>query len=135
MKAIASAAALAVAFLIGTMAPSSAKQIVVPLKAVGGSGEMGRAVLVDMPAAAPVVRVSMTVSGEPPGAIQPSHIHKGNCGSNGPILKPLHSVVNGQSVTMVPGVTVTQLIAMGTYINIHKSAAMLTVIVSCGKIM
>ncbi|MDB5072357.1 MAG: hypothetical protein JWM87_3468 [Candidatus Eremiobacteraeota bacterium] len=135
MKAIASAAALAVAFLIGTMAPASAKQIVVPLKAVGGSGEMGRAVLSDVAAAAPVVKVSITVSGEPPGAIQPSHIHKGVCGSNGPIVKPLTNVVNGHSVTTLPGVTVSQLIAMGTYINIHKSAAMLTVIVSCGKIM
>jgi hypothetical protein len=135
MKAIVAAAALVIALLAGTMAPSSAKQIVVPLKAVGGSGEMGRAVLVDVPAAAPLVRVSMTVSGEPPAAVQPSHIHKGVCGSNGPIVKPLHSVVNGQSVTMLPGVTVAQLIAMGTYINIHKSAQMLTVIVSCGKIM
>jgi CHRD domain len=135
VKAFVSAALAAAVLIVGTMAPSSAKQVVVKLNAVGGSGEMGRAVLTDVPAAAPVVRVSITVSGEPPAAVQPSHIHKGVCGSNGPIVKPLHNVVSGASVTMVPGVTVAQLIATGTYINIHKSAQQIPVIVSCGMIM
>jgi hypothetical protein len=134
MKAIVACAALAAAFTVSALAPASAAQLVVKLNAVGGSKEMGRAVLTDVPAAAPVVKVSITVANEPAGAVQPSHIHKGVCGSNGPIAKPLHNVVNGQSVTMLPGVTVAQIKAMGTYINIHKSAAQLAVIVSCGNI-
>lgn len=124
----------AAALLIGAALPSSAAQAVVKLNAVGASQESGRAVLTDVPGIKPSVRVSITVAGEPAGAIQPSHIHKGTCGSNGPIDKPLHSVVSGKSVTVISGVTVAQLIAAPTYINIHKSPTMLTVIVSCGKI-
>lgn len=134
MNAIVTSAALAVAFTVSTLVPASAAQLVVKLNAVGGTKEMGRAVLTDVLGAAPVVKVSITVANEPAGAVQPSHIHKGVCGSNGPITKPLHSVVNGQSVTMLPGVTVAQIKAMGSYINIHKSAGQLTVIVSCGNI-
>jgi hypothetical protein len=133
MKALVSAA-VAAAFLFTAAAPAGAKSIVVPLKAVGGSGEMGRAIITDMPGIVPMVKVSITVSGEPAGANQPSHIHKGVCGSNGPILKPLTNVVNGHSVTSITGITVTQLKAQPTYINIHKSAAQLSVIVTCGNI-
>ena len=129
--------AIAVAFLLGSVAPASAGMLVVKLNAVGGSGQNGRAILRDLPpiGAVPRVSVSMTVGNEPPAAVEPSHIHRGVCGSNGPILRPLHSVIHGQSgTTIVAGFTVGQLHTMHTYINIHKSAAALGIIVSCGNI-
>jgi hypothetical protein len=111
--------------------------LVVPLHAIGGSGQNGRAVLNDLPpiGGAPRVSVSSTVGNAPPLAVEPSHIHRGVCGSNGPILRPLHNVFHGQSpTTIVTGFTVAQYHAMHTYINIHKSAGALGVIVSCGNI-
>ena len=125
---------LAAALLAGAPLPSSAAQLVVKLHAVGGSGEKGEAVLTDVPGATPSVRVMIRLSGEPMKAIQPAHIHKGPCGANGPVDKPLHSVVGGKSATIVPGTSVAQLVAAHTSINVHKSPEMLTTIVSCGTI-
>jgi hypothetical protein len=132
-----SSVAVAAALLLGSVAPASAAMLVVKLNAVGGSGQNGRAVLRDLPPIGPAPRVSVsaTVANEPPPAIEPSHIHRGICGSNGPILRPLHNVVHGQmATTIVTGFTVAQLHAMHTYINIHKSPVALGVIVSCGTI-
>jgi hypothetical protein len=132
-----SSVAIAAAFLLGSVAPASAGMLVVKLNAVGGSGQNGRAILRDLPPIGPAARVSvsMTVGNEPPPAVEPSHIHRGVCGSNGPILRPLHNVVHGQgATTIVVGFTVAQYHAMHTYINIHKSAAALGIIVSCGNI-
>ena len=135
MKRMLSSAALAAAFLLGSVVPVSAGMLVVKLNAVGGSGQNGRAVLNDLPGLPHRVRVSMTVANEPPLAVEPSHIHRGVCGSNGPILRPLQNVIHGQSpATTVVGFTVAQLHAMHTYINIHKSAVALAIIVSCGNI-
>ena len=66
------------------------------LNAVGGSGESG--------CATPrggngVIFLAIKVTGEPAGAKQPSHIHRGKCGSNGPVALPLTPVVNGTSST------------------------------------
>ena len=136
MTRVLSSAALAAAFLFGSVVPASAAMLVVKLTAVGGSGQNGRAVLTDLPPiGGPRISVSATVANEPLPAIEPSHIHRGVCGSNGPILRPLHNVVHGQmATTIVAGFTTAQLHAMHTYINIHKSAGALGVIVSCGNI-
>ena len=134
MKRLLSSVAVAAALLLGSVVPAQSAMLVVPLKAVGGTGQNGRAVLTDLPGMPHRVKVTMTVAAEPPLAIEPSHIHRGVCGSNGPILKPLTNVVHGSSASFIVGVTTAQLHAMHTYINIHKSAQMLSVIVSCGNI-
>jgi hypothetical protein len=110
--------------------------LVAKLNPVAGSGQLGRAVLTDLPpiGGTPRVSVSSSVGNAPPLAVEPSHIHRGVCGSHGPILRPLHNIFHGVSPTIiVTGFTVAQYHAMHTYIDIHKPGAPL-VILSCGNI-
>jgi hypothetical protein len=69
------------------------------------------------------VRISITVPGQPPGAVQLSHIDKGGCGSSGGIIRTLHNVVNGISVTMVAGITVEQLVRTRSHITVEGAPA------------
>jgi hypothetical protein len=118
-------------------APVSAKgdsfaPVSVKLSAVGGSGQSGRAILRQL---GPQVVVSATIANESPYVIEPSHIHKGSCGSNGPILRGLGMVARGVlGTTLISGFTIAQLHAMHASIVIHKSEKEMGVIVSCGNI-
>lgn len=105
----------------------------VKMGAQNGSGQNGTATIVNKGSG---VLVTVTVSNEPKGASEPAHIHAGTCSKLNPApWKPLSNVVNGVSTTTVPGVTVAQLTGKTKYaINVHKSAAMLKVYVSCGGI-
>jgi hypothetical protein len=101
------------------------------LNAVGGSGESG--------CATPrggngVIFLGIKVTGEPAGAKQPSHIHRGKCGSNGPVALPLTPVVNGMSATTIPMMKWKMYNHGGFYINIHESADNIPHIVSCANI-
>ena len=138
MSNIFSSLAIAATLLLASMAPASAgsgadslKPVFVKLSAVGGSGQSGRAILRQL---GPQVVVSATVANESPYALEPSHIHKGSCGSNGPILRPLGDVTRGNlGTTVVAGYTIAQLHAMHASIAIHKSASAMGVVVSCGN--
>jgi hypothetical protein len=105
----------------------------VKMGAQNGSGQNGTATIVTKGSG---ILVTVTVSNEPKGASEPAHIHAGTCAKLNPApWKPLSNVVNGVSTTTVPGVTVAQLTGKTKYaINVHKSAAMLKVYVSCGGI-
>jgi len=105
----------------------------VKMGAQNGSGQTGTATIVTKGTG---VMVTVTVSNEPKGASEPAHIHAGTCSKLNPApWKPLSNVVNGVSTTTVPGVTVAQMTGKEKYaINVHKSAAMLKVYVSCGGI-
>ena len=105
----------------------------VKMGAQSGSGQTGTATIVNKGSG---VMVTLTVSNEPKGASEPAHIHEGTCSKLNPApWKPLSNVVNGVSTTTVPGVTVAELTGKEKYaINVHKSAAMLKVYVSCGGI-
>lgn len=105
----------------------------VKMGAQNGSGQNGTATIVDKGSG---VMVTLTVSNEPKGASEPAHIHLGTCSKLNPApYKPLSNVVNGVSTTTVPGITVAALTGKTKYaINVHKSAAMLKVYVSCGGI-
>jgi len=102
------------------------------LNAVGGSGESGcatpRAVMGSM-------LLGLRVTGEPNGAVQPAHIHRGKCGSNGPVVLPLMNVVNGTSANKIPIAKWRMYNHGGFYINIHESADNIPHIVSCANIM
>jgi hypothetical protein len=108
-----------------------ARHIVVKLNAVGGSGESGTATL-DQLVGGAGTSVKLSLHGGT-AAPQPSHIHVGTCGSNGPIKWPLKSVVEGKSSTVVSA-SLSVIMATGTYINVHKSPKDLATIVSCGNI-
>jgi len=105
----------------------------VKIGAQNGSGQTGTATIVDKGTG---VLVTVTVSNEPKGASEPTHIHAGTCSKLNPTpWKPLSNTVNGVSTTTVPNLSVAQLTGKTKYaINLHKSAAMLKVYVACGGI-
>lgn len=144
MKAIIATAALGAALVLGASAPAPAADAMkggammmthcpggYVLNAVGGSGESG--------CATPrggngVIFLAIKVTGEPAGAKQPSHIHRGKCGSNGPVALPLTPVVNGTSSTSIPMMKWKMFNHGGFYINIHESPDNIPHIVSCANI-
>jgi hypothetical protein len=138
MKAILGTMALG-ALVLGmtvTSAPPAAQAAVLCpggyyLMQVGGSGEAGCATLRVVGGAG---RLTLKVGHEPPGAKQPAHIHRGKCGSNGPVVFPLNPVVNGMSVTPIAMSKWTTYNKGGFYINIHESADNIPHIVSCANI-
>jgi Cu/Zn superoxide dismutase len=102
----------------------------VKLAAQNGSGENGTATLTQ---AGGDVQVVIALSGAPATA-QPAHIHTGTCSSLGGVAYPLTSVTGGKSTTTVKGVTIAQLLAKPTAINVHESADDLQKYVACGNI-
>lgn len=97
-----------------------------------GSGQVGTATVQDKGNG---VVVTVKLNKEPKSASEPAHIHQGTCAKLNPApWKPLKNVVNGVSVTTVPGVTVAQLKKAHYAINVHKSANDLKTYVSCGDL-
>jgi len=144
MKAIIATVALGAALVLGASAPAPAADAMkgagammtrcaggYVLNAVAGSGESGCA----MPRGGNgVIMLGLKVTGEPKGADQPAHIHRGKCGSNGPVVLPLKNVVNGMSSTTIPMMKWKMFNHGGYYINIHESADNIPHVVSCAQI-
>jgi hypothetical protein len=108
----------------------AAASTTIPMKALNNSGETGTAMLRDTPRGL-VVTIHIKNAKGP----QPAHIHKGTCAKLDPKPEePLHNVVNGMSITTVPGVTIAQLKASPHAINVHKSLTDLPTYVSCGDV-
>ncbi|MEA2690224.1 MAG: hypothetical protein QOJ39_513 [Candidatus Eremiobacteraeota bacterium] len=144
MKAIIARIALGAALALGAATPVPAADAMkgggmmmthcpggYVLNAVAGSGESG--------CATPrggngVIFLALKVTGEPAGAMQPAHIHRGKCGSNGPVVLPLKPVVNGMSATTIPMAKWSMYNHGGFYINIHESAKNIPHVVSCANI-
>jgi hypothetical protein len=78
-------------------------------------------------------RVVIAITGEPAGAIEPSHIHKGVCGHPGAVIYPLTDVVAGHSTTVV-NAPISKIVVSGDSVNIHKSAAQLNQYMACGNL-
>ena len=100
--------------------------------AMNGSNQDGSARVVS---AGTGVQVTLKINNQPKGASEPAHIHEGTCKKLNPApWKPLKNVVNGTSVTTVPGVTVAELKKEHYAINVHKSLTDLKTYVSCGDL-
>jgi hypothetical protein len=110
--------------------PIAAAQVVVALDAVGGSGERGRVVLADVPVGAPVLRISITLVGEPRDAVQPTYVRCGVCAPNGVKSRRLASAYHGESITILPGLSVRQLTTARASFEVHRSASDSTVVAS-----
>jgi LPXTG-motif cell wall-anchored protein len=117
--------------LAGTSTWAAGNSVTVKVDAQNSSGQSGTATLQDMGNG--TTKVTVNISGGSSVA-QPAHIHEGSCAKLDPKPKyPLTSLVNGTSVTIV-NQPLSDL-ADGTYaINVHKSAAEVSVYVSCGNI-
>lgn len=110
----------------------SAHSMTINLGAQNNSGQTGQAFLNDTSSG---LRVKLQLKNEPSGASEPAHIHEGTCAKLNPApWKPLSNVVNGLSVTTLPGVTLAQLKKSHYAINVHQSAANLKHYVSCGDV-
>lgn len=81
------------------------------------------------------VEVELTLSAMDAEEVQPAHIHEGSCPGVGTVAYALTSVINGASMTLIPDVTMADLVEMFPLaINIHKSAEETTVYTACGSI-
>src|SRR5690348_8850839 len=97
-----------------------------------GSGEDGSAQLTDQ--GDNTTKVELLMLNAPEGAVQPAHLHKGSCANLDPNpAYPLNSVTEGKSTTVV-NVSLTDLTSEKYAINVHKSAAEISVYVSCGNL-
>lgn len=107
------------------------KTAAVALVAQNNSSEAGTATIKE---ADGKVVVTLNVTGEPKGAIQPAHIHLGSCPNPGAVKYPLTNVVDGKSETTL-NVTMDKLRSeLPLAVNVHRSAAQAKVYVSCGNL-
>jgi len=110
----------------------SAHSLTINLGAQNNSRQDGQAFLNDTSGG---LKVKIAVKNEPAGASEPAHIHQGTCAKLNPApWKALSNVVNGVSVTTIPGLTLAELKKAHYAINVHESAANLKHYVSCGDI-
>lgn len=105
--------------------------ISVNLDALNKSGQLGSAVVKDENGKA---KVTLTITGEPKGAIEPAHIHVGACPNPGAVKYPLNNVVEGKSETVLEVSTDELLKELPLSINVHKSAKDIKIYVACGNI-
>ncbi len=106
--------------------------VTVPIAAQNGSNQTGVAVLT--PTSDGKTKVDIALKGEPDGAVEPAHIHKGPCKTLTP--KPsyaLTAIAGGKSSTVVD-VPLSQLQAGTMAINVHESATQIQTYVACGDI-
>jgi hypothetical protein len=82
------------------------------------------------------VQVVVSITGEPAGVPQPTHIHEGTCAKLNPAPKyPLSNTVDGKGTSMVKDVKLSDLTAGKYAINIHKSTSDIATYVACGNIV
>lgn len=101
----------------------------IQMNAQNASGEDGTATIVKSDAGMVVTIDLKNGTTEP----QPAHIHKGTCAALGDVAQPLTNVVGGKSASTIPS-TFTMEAGQSYAINVHKSAAEVSVYVSCGDI-
>lgn len=106
-------------------------EVTVSLGEQNGSTQSGEAVLTRIDDSTTHVVLSISSGGDMP---QPAHIHKGSCANLDPTpAYPLENVVDGESSTHV-NVSLDELRDGDYAINVHKSAAALSVYVACGDV-
>lgn len=112
--------------------PSPTPQVLtLVLNELADSGENGTATIKEVDGK---VIVSVELTGQPEGTIQPMHIHKGSCPGVGDVLYPLTNAVLGKSETTLE-VTLDALLAQSPIaINVHKSTTQPQIYFSCGDI-
>jgi Cu/Zn superoxide dismutase len=110
----------------------AADSATVKLSPQNNSGESGTATL--SKSGDKQTKVTLDVSGAPPGVSQPVHIHKGTCDKLDPKPAfPLSPVVDGKSETTV-NAPLDTLQKGGYVINGHKSSKEAATYVFCGNI-
>lgn len=117
-----------------TRPPGGIKPVTFALMPENNSGQSGTVTLTDLGGGKTMVQVNVT--GEPAGAIQPLHIHEGQCGPTlARLAYNLQDLVEGKSETTIDA-SITSLTTEGFYfaINSHKSQKEYHIYVLCGNI-
>jgi Cu/Zn superoxide dismutase len=105
--------------------------LTVTMHALNGSNEDGTAILTQE---ANGVRVTLDLKNAPDDP-QPTHIHIGTCGAiNKAPEYGLQATVSGKASTVVPGISLADLLKGHYAVNVHKSAMELGTYVACGDI-
>ncbi len=78
--------------------------------------------------------VTLSLSGGNFTTPQPAHVHIGACPTPGAVKYPLTNVVSGKSSTTLAVDKKTLLSQLPLAINVHKSAAEVTVYTACGDV-
>jgi hypothetical protein len=129
-----SLAAAAAAALLALAVPASAADgphRVFALGTQNASGELGT---VTLTAVGDKTRVEVALANAPTDVPQPAHIHEGTCAKLDPKPKyPLSVVVDGTSTTMVDA-PMSQLVAGGFSVNVHKSTKEIPTYIACGEL-
>ncbi|MBV8282836.1 MAG: hypothetical protein JO347_12360 [Candidatus Eremiobacteraeota bacterium] len=117
----------------------SSKGNTFPFNPMSQSGQKGTVTVMSVapsacqkttPSATACTKVVIALTGEPEGAVQPAHIHKGDCAHPGAVIIPLTDVVGGASVTLVPK-PISDVLITGDSVNTHKSASQLNIYMAC----
>lgn len=131
-KALVLVAAVMLAVAAWPALADQTNSVMVPIQAQNGSGQAGVATLT--PTSDGKTKVDIALKGEPDGAVEPAHIHKGPCKTLNPKPSyPLTAISGGKSSTVVD-VPISQLQAGTMAINVHESAAAIQNYVACGDI-
>jgi plastocyanin len=109
------------------------QMLLVPMREQNNSKENGMAKITTQDGK---VVVEISVANGPKDAPQPAHIHLGSCQELGDVKKPLTSLVNGTSRTIVEDMSLADILnGLPMAINVHQSADKLNVYTSCGDIV
>ena len=102
------------------------------IQPLNNSGEIGTVTLYGHGSKTQVV---LDIKGEPSGASQPAHIHRGtDCPTLNPKpTYPLKNVVNGRSSTLVDA-PIAKLLSGNYGVNLHQSAKNIAHYVACGML-
>lgn len=128
------------AFATGSVAQTNAaapKTMHIRLRAQAFSGVTGTATLTYNPATK-MTTVIVTVHNLEPGTVHPSHIHAGQCSTNGPVLAALASITanstgSGTATTTVAGSFNNK----RAYINVHLGPGLALTqytVLACGEL-
>lgn len=113
--------------------PATLETAFYSLSPVGDSGAEGRAQVMESEAEEGT-RLTVTVTGLADGSLYPSHLHEGDCGSDGPVAYPLESVPGGpDSPVSFVDASFDTLMNSDLYIDVHHPEDP-TVIVACGEV-
>jgi hypothetical protein len=129
------AASADIAIAATTPAPMAPGVMIYKIGSASGTGpsRSGQTGTITLTPVGEKTRVVVNITGEPQGAIQPIHIHKGACGHPGAVVWPLTDLVAGHSTTLVDA-PIAKVNVVGDSVNTHRSAAQLNQILACGNI-
>jgi len=130
-RSFAAAAAAALLCLAVPALAADGPHRVYAISSQNGSGELGT---VTLTAVGDKTRVDIALANVPTDVAQPAHIHEGTCAKLNPKPKyPLANIVDGTSTYMVDA-PMSQLVAGGFAVNVHKSTTDIPTYVACGDL-